>query len=139
MEYGKPVDVVLNPLGVPSRMNVGQILETHLGWACAELGDKINQIIKQHNQKTKRDELIHKILKRVYGDNIYEKKIKPLNDKEFNDLIWQSSPGDIVGPIETKFGYHVFKTLKKENEDASQIKNRKKAIKNEIKGGRYGR
>ena len=58
--------------------------------------------------------------------------------KEFNDLIWQSSPGDIVGPIETKFGYHVFKTLKKENVDASQVKNRKKSIKNEIKGGRYG-
>jgi len=48
MKNGKPVDVVLNPLGVPSRMNVGQILETHLGWACAELGEKINQIIKQH-------------------------------------------------------------------------------------------
>ena len=46
MENGKPVDVVLNPLGVPSRMNVGQILETHLGWACSELGEKINQIIK---------------------------------------------------------------------------------------------
>ena len=46
MENGKPVDVVLNPLGVPSRMNVGQILETHLGWACSELGEKIKQIIK---------------------------------------------------------------------------------------------
>ena len=45
MENGKPVDVVLNPLGVPSRMNVGQILETHLGWACSELGEKINKII----------------------------------------------------------------------------------------------
>ena len=49
MENGKPVDVVLNPLGVPSRMNVGQILETHLGWACAELGEKINNIINKHN------------------------------------------------------------------------------------------
>ena len=41
MESGQPVDIVLNPLGVPSRMNVGQILETHLGWACSELGDQI--------------------------------------------------------------------------------------------------
>ena len=40
MENGKPVDVVLNPLGVPSRMNVGQILETHLGWACSEVRRK---------------------------------------------------------------------------------------------------
>ena len=50
MENGKPVDVVLNPLGVPSRMNVGQILETHLGWACSELGEKINQILNTHNR-----------------------------------------------------------------------------------------
>merc|ERR1711981_84047 len=48
MENGKPVDVVLNPLGVPSRMNVGQILETHLGWACSELGEKISRTIKQY-------------------------------------------------------------------------------------------
>ena len=93
MKNGKPVDVVLNPLGVPSRMNVGQILETHLGWACAELGEKINQIIKQHKDIRKRDELIHNILKKVYGDNIYEKKIKPLKDKEFDDLIVNLLPG----------------------------------------------
>ena len=44
---GKPVDIVLNPLGVPSRMNVGQILETHLGWSCSELGDQIKVIFKK--------------------------------------------------------------------------------------------
>ena len=93
MKNGKPVDVVLNPLGVPSRMNVGQILETHLGWACAEMGDKINQIIKQHNDIRKRDELVHNILKKVYGDDAYEKKIKPLKDKEFEDLIINLSSG----------------------------------------------
>ena len=93
MKNGKPVDVVLNPLGVPSRMNVGQILETHLGWACAELGEKINQIIKQHKDIRKRDELIHNILKKVYGGNIYEEKIKPLKDKEFDDLIVNLLPG----------------------------------------------
>ena len=46
MENGKPVDIVLNPLGVPSRMNVGQILETHLGWSCSELGEQINGFLK---------------------------------------------------------------------------------------------
>ena len=40
-EDGRPVDIVLNPLGVPSRMNVGQILETHLGWACKEFGEEV--------------------------------------------------------------------------------------------------
>ena len=54
MENGKPVDVVLNPLGVPSRMNVGQILETHLGWACSELGEQINQAVKLNEEKHKK-------------------------------------------------------------------------------------
>jgi DNA-directed RNA polymerase subunit beta len=45
LEDGTPVDIVLNPLGVPSRMNVGQILETHLGWASASLGKQIGQMI----------------------------------------------------------------------------------------------
>jgi len=93
MENGKPVDVVLNPLGVPSRMNVGQILETHLGWACSELGEKINQIIKQYNDIKKRNTLIHEILKKVYEKNIYEDKIKPLEGKEFEELIHNLSIG----------------------------------------------
>ena len=93
MENGKPVDVVLNPLGVPSRMNVGQILETHLGWACSELGEKINQIIKQHNDIKKRDILIRDILKKVYDKNIYEEKIKPLLGKEFDELARTISSG----------------------------------------------
>ena len=45
LEDGTPVDLVLNPLGVPSRMNVGQILETHLGWACANLGRQIGELL----------------------------------------------------------------------------------------------
>ena len=46
-EDGTPMDIVLNPLGVPSRMNVGQILETHLGYACHELGKQIDVAVKQ--------------------------------------------------------------------------------------------
>ena len=46
-ENGVPVDIVLNPLGVPSRMNVGQVLETHLGWAAKELGNKINAMLEE--------------------------------------------------------------------------------------------
>ena len=51
MENGKPVDIVLNPLGVPSRMNVGQILETHLGWSCSELGDQIKEHLKNFDKE----------------------------------------------------------------------------------------
>jgi len=93
MENGKPVDVVLNPLGVPSRMNVGQILETHLGWACSELGEKINQIIKQHTDLSERNNLINGILKKVYGKDVFEEKIKPLKGKEFDELTKTLSSG----------------------------------------------
>ena len=86
MANGKPVDVVLNPLGVPSRMNVGQILEAHLGWACSELGEKISNEIKIHQDTAKKNEAIRGILKKVYGDDVFEQKIKQLNDKEFEEL-----------------------------------------------------
>jgi DNA-directed RNA polymerase subunit beta len=57
-ENGKPVDIVLNPLGVPSRMNVGQILETHLGWSCTELGEKLNQLVNENQKKIEKTEKI---------------------------------------------------------------------------------
>src|SRR5260370_16772962 len=53
LDDGKPVDIVLNPLGVPSRMNVGQILETHLGWAAAGLGRQIGDMLAQYNRSAK--------------------------------------------------------------------------------------
>ena len=86
MENGKPVDVVLNPLGVPSRMNVGQILETHLGWACSELGEKINRIIKLKTNIDKRNSSIREVLKNIYGKDVYDTNIKSLNTKEFEEL-----------------------------------------------------
>ena len=53
-ENGKPVDIVLNPLGVPSRMNVGQILETHLGWSCTELGEKLKNLVNENQKKMRK-------------------------------------------------------------------------------------
>jgi DNA-directed RNA polymerase subunit beta len=53
LEDGTPVDMVLNPLGVPSRMNVGQILETHLGWAAKKLGQQIGKMVDEHQEVTK--------------------------------------------------------------------------------------
>jgi len=93
MENGKPVDVVLNPLGVPSRMNVGQILETHLGWACSELGEKINKITKLHTDIRKRNNSIAEVLKKIYGDSVYNQKIKQLNEKDFEELSNNLSSG----------------------------------------------
>jgi len=100
MENGKPVDVVLNPLGVPSRMNVGQILETHLGWACSELGEKINRIIKLKTDIDKRNSSIREVLKKIYGKNVYDTNIQSLNTKEFEELSSNLSLGiPIATPV----------------------------------------
>ena len=75
-ENGVPVDIVLNPLGVPSRMNVGQVLETHLGWAAKELGNKINAMLEEGRKASDMRDFLSKI---------YDKKtqdISSLNDKE---------------------------------------------------------
>jgi len=85
-ENGKPVDIVLNPLGVPSRMNVGQILETHLGWACKEFGENIKKLINENQKKFEKTEKISNFLKSIYGNDIFDEKMDKLNKTEFKDL-----------------------------------------------------
>ena len=85
-ENGKPVDIVLNPLGVPSRMNVGQILETHLGWSCTELGDKLKNLVNINQKKIEKTEKIKNFLKTVYGKEVYDEDIEKLSNSEFVDL-----------------------------------------------------
>ncbi|MDC3100120.1 DNA-directed RNA polymerase subunit beta [Candidatus Pelagibacter sp.] len=85
-ENGKPVDIVLNPLGVPSRMNVGQILETHLGWACTELGDKLKSLIYENQKRLELTSKIKEFLKSVYGQEILGDSIEKLSKNEFSDL-----------------------------------------------------
>ena len=80
LEDGTPVDVVLNPLGVPSRMNVGQILETHLGWACAGLGKKIGAALEVY-QSSQKPKPVRDLLHSIYGKNV---EIDALED---NDMI----------------------------------------------------
>jgi DNA-directed RNA polymerase subunit beta len=82
LEDGTHADIVLNPLGVPSRMNVGQILETHLGWACAGLGKRIGQTVDAYYAKQDIRPL-KETLKKIYGD---EETIKSLNDAELMEL-----------------------------------------------------
>ena len=85
-ENGKSVDIVLNPLGVPSRMNVGQILETHLGWACSELGENMKNLINENQKRVEKNEKISKFLKSIYGKTVYEENLDKLNKTEFKDL-----------------------------------------------------
>ncbi len=99
MESGKPVDIVLNPLGVPSRMNVGQILETHLGWSCSELGEKIKKLSNEYF-KNKNNEELTKSLESIYGNKIYNNVIKNLDRKELKELCNNLSNGvPIATPV----------------------------------------
>jgi DNA-directed RNA polymerase subunit beta len=82
LEDGTHADIVLNPLGVPSRMNVGQILETHLGWACAGLGKRIGQAVDAYYGKQDSRPL-KDTLKKVYGD---DETIKSLDEKAIVEL-----------------------------------------------------
>ncbi len=68
LEDGTPVDIVLNPLGVPSRMNVGQILETHLGWACRGLGTKVGEAVDAYRHSGD-EKPVRQVLRDIYGEN----------------------------------------------------------------------
>lgn len=84
-DQGVPVDIVLNPLGVPSRMNIGQILETHLGMAAKGIGDKINNLLKRQVSVTKLREFIQQVYN--LGDGRRQKvNLKSLSDNEVRHL-----------------------------------------------------
>lgn len=85
LEDGTPVDLVLNPLGVPSRMNVGQILETHLGWASAAFGKQIREIIEKTQKGNKAEELRKKI-GGFYSSKEDTEEIKSMDDKDLVEL-----------------------------------------------------
>jgi DNA-directed RNA polymerase subunit beta len=92
LEDGTAVDIVLNPLGVPSRMNVGQILETHLGWACRALGLQVGSMVDAHNAgKSDRD--LRAMLKKVYGEKVYKTEFQDLDDKNLIELADNLRPG----------------------------------------------
>ena len=81
-ENGEPIDVVLNPLGVPSRMNVGQLLEVHLGWASKELGKKIGELV----DKSKNLSEVKTFVEKIYSSTGKKEEIDKLSDKEFKEL-----------------------------------------------------
>ncbi len=87
LEDGTPVDLVLNPLGVPSRMNIGQILETHLGWASAGLGKQIGELLGGIQiSKTATVADMREKLKAIYGAEEYATDIAPISDDQVVDM-----------------------------------------------------
>ena len=104
---GTPVDLVLNPLGVPSRMNVGQILEVHLGLAAWEFGRKLEELMdpvidpatgslragKTSEDKAKIIETLKEVLKMAYGQEVFDNEIAKLKDNEIVDLARKQKDG----------------------------------------------
>jgi DNA-directed RNA polymerase subunit beta len=82
MADGTPMDIVLNPLGVPSRMNIGQILETHLGWAAKGLGHKIGEMLRKQAAAAE----IRKLLNKIYNASGRSEDIDSLSEKEVVEL-----------------------------------------------------
>ena len=80
-EHGVPVDVVLNPLGVPSRMNIGQVLETHLGWAAKGLGEKIGRMLDEQKKVSE----VRAFLERLYNETGDVHSKEDLSEKTFSD------------------------------------------------------
>jgi DNA-directed RNA polymerase subunit beta len=83
LENGEPVDIVLNPLGVPSRMNIGQILETHLGWAAKGIGRKIDTMIEEAQDVSKKREFLAKVYNHRDKDTV---DLNELTDEEIHNL-----------------------------------------------------
>jgi DNA-directed RNA polymerase subunit beta len=99
VEDGTPVDIVLNPLGVPSRMNVGQILETHLGWACAGLGKQVSALLDAAEQDGGATVLREK-LENIYGKRDYESEIAHLDERQLLELCENLRPGiPVASPV----------------------------------------
>ena len=87
MADGRPVDIVLNPLGVPSRMNVGQVLECHLGWAAHEVGVKIGKMLEDYRAGERKLDEVRKFIDRAYNQTGGHKEdIKSLTDDEIIEL-----------------------------------------------------
>jgi DNA-directed RNA polymerase subunit beta len=89
LDDGTQVDIVLNPLGVPSRMNVGQILETHLGWASAGIGKQIRNMLEEVQEQSNKSASIKKLrdfLGEMYEDKELNKSIGKMSDKEVVEL-----------------------------------------------------
>jgi DNA-directed RNA polymerase subunit beta len=91
LEDGTSVDIVLNPLGVPSRMNVGQILETHMGWASAQIGKQVGEIIDRYQvaaaaEREKLEKDLHGKLRQAYGDKAYKEDVETLKKDELFEM-----------------------------------------------------
>lgn len=86
LEDGTPVDIVLNPLGVPSRMNIGQILETHLGWGMKNLGEQLNKMIEKKSPKEEVMNFIRKIWDNFHSEKLIESFLESATEEDIQSF-----------------------------------------------------
>ncbi|MEM0977882.1 MAG: DNA-directed RNA polymerase subunit beta [Pseudomonadota bacterium] len=99
LEDGTPVDFCLNPLGVPSRMNVGQILETHMGWAARGLGEAVNDALKEYRRSGDMTP-VQEAMRIAYGEEVYEDALKEMSQSEFLEAAGNVTAGvPIATPV----------------------------------------
>jgi len=97
MDDGTPIDVVLNPLGVPSRMNVGQVLETHLGWAAKGIGEKIGAMLEVKSKVAEFRKLLSTVYNELDGRNV---ELEKMSDEEVMELVDNLTDGmPIATPV----------------------------------------
>lgn len=96
LENGQPVDIVLSPLGVPSRMNIGQIMETHFGWAARGIGIKLNEML----EKAAPREELESYIKKIWDDKQLHQFIKSCSNEELRDFVKKYKEGvTIANPV----------------------------------------
>jgi DNA-directed RNA polymerase subunit beta len=93
LEDGTPMEIVLNPLGVPSRMNVGQILETHLGWAGHKMGEKVTKLLAENTK----EEVVRRELKALFKDSALAETIAELSDEDLMPVAESLTRGVFMG------------------------------------------
>jgi len=121
LKDGRPLDMVLNPLGIPSRMNVGQVLEAHLGWAAVGLGKKIDKMVREARASAERAGLVRDFVKDLYGDEQYQESFSEMSDEELLTY-FQNRQGalPVAVPVFTRLGAdRIEELLKKADLDPS--------------------
>ncbi len=131
---GTPVDLVLNPLGVPSRMNVGQILETHMGWASRGLGIKIDEALQDYRRNGDMSP-VRQAMRNGYGDDFYAETFEGMDDEtllEHADAVRGILDGHFVLSRDLAARNHypaidILSSISRTMPDITQVEHRRKA------------
>lgn len=105
LKNGRPLDMILNPLGIPSRMNVGQVLEAHLGWAAVGLGEKIDRMVRAARAEAEQAKILRDFIKDVFEEPQYKQDFSQMSDKELVEYFEKNNgPLAMAVPVFSRVG-----------------------------------